>query len=139
MGGKDSAKPGGSACADLDTGVRRNRLAAMKPNSRFSSLASAMPGRPFSLGLVLGVWLVAGAGVFAGQERLILPAEVVAEAEPVARAFDLVILGNEQIKRPLIGPAPEYGARPQGNYGDFLVRGQQVGIRIEEPVFVTPA
>ena len=64
---------------------------------------------------------------------------MVADAEPAARAFDLVILGNEQIKRPLIGPAPEYVAKPQSGSANFLVRGQQVGIRIEEPVFVTPA
>src|ERR1017187_8807209 len=114
MGGKDTAKPERSALANLDTGLRRNRLAAMKPSRRHSSPASAIPGRSFSLGLVLGVWLVASAGAFAGQERLILPAEVVADAEPAARAFDLVVLGNQQIKRPLIGPVPEFIAKPQG-------------------------
>ena len=91
------------------------------------------------MGPVLGLCLVAGVSIVTGQERLILPAEVVADAEPSARAFDLVILGNEQIKRPLIGPAPEYVAKPQGNTADFLVKNQQVGIRIEEPVFVTTA
>ena len=92
-----------------------------------------------SSGLLLALCLWAGTGVALAAERLILPAEVVTNAEPVARAFDLVILGNEQIKRPLIGAAPEYIAKPQGGSADFLVKGQQVGIRIEEPVFVTPA
>jgi len=63
----------------------------------------------------------------------------VADAVPGAEAFDLVILGNEQIKRPLVGAAPEYLAKPQGGSAEFRVTGQQVGIRIEEPVFVTPA
>lgn len=94
------------------------------------SPANAMPGRLFSLGFVLGLCLVASAGVFAGQEPLILPAEVVADVEPVARVFEFAILGNEQIKRPLIGPAPEYIAKPQSNGADFLVEDQQVGIRI---------
>ena len=76
--------------------------------------------------------------MFAAQERLILPVEVVTNAEPASRPFDLVILGNEQIKRPLIGGAPEYIAKPQGGSADFLVTVQQVGIRIEEPIFVTP-
>src|ERR1035437_9012731 len=133
MGGKDNAEPERSSRANLDTRIRGNRLAQMKITRRHSSLASAIPDRPFSLGLVLGVWLVASGGAFAGQERLILPAEIVADAEPVARAFDLVILGNEQIKRPLIGPTPEYVAKTQGDGAKFLVRGQQVGIRIEEP------
>src|ERR1039458_8495649 len=132
-------KPRASHRADLDTRTRRNRLAAMKLTRQHSPPVSAVSGRSFSLGPVLGLCLVAGAGVFAGQERLILPAEVVADTEPGARAFDLVILGNEQLTRPLIGPAPEYIAKPQGNSADFLVKNQQVGIRIEEPVFVTPA
>ena len=111
----------------------------MKLTRQHSRPASALPGRSLSLGSVLGLCLAAGAGVFAGQERLILPAEVVADAEPGARAFDLVILGNEQIKRPLIGAAPEYIAKPQGGSADFVVKNQQVGIRIEEPVLLTPA
>ena len=89
--------------------------------------------------LVLGACLVASTGAFAGQERLILPAEVVADAEPAARAFDLVILGNEQIKRPLIGRGARIRRQAAGRQRGFLVTGQQVGIRIEEPVFVTPA
>jgi hypothetical protein len=111
----------------------------MKLTRQHSRPASALPGRSLSLGSVLGLCLAAGAGVFAGQERLILPAEVVADAESGARAFDLVILGNEQIKRPLIGAAPEYIAKPQGGSADFVVKNQQVGIRIEEPVLLTPA
>ena len=103
-----------------------------------SAMVTAVWGRPFSLGLVLGLCLVASANLFAGQERLILPSEVVAEAEPASRAFDLVVLGNEQIKRPLIGAAPGYIAKPQGGSADFRLTGQQVGIRIEEPVSVTP-
>ena len=106
----------------------------MMPTRQHFSPASARPGRPFSFGPVLALCLVASASVFAGQERLILPAEVVADAEPGVRAFDLVILGNEQIKRPLIGPAPEFVAKPQGNSADFVVKNQQVGIRIDEPV-----
>src|SRR5664279_4400158 len=115
----------------------RNRLASMKPTLQLPPLASVMPTMPVSLSLLLGVCLGTSAGLFAAQERLILPAEVVAEAEPSARAFDLVILGNEQIQRPLIGPPPEYITKPQGGSAEFLVNGQQVGIRIEEPVFVT--
>ena len=72
-------------------------------------------------------------------ERLILPESVVGKAAVPAKMFDLVVLGNEQIKRPLIGAAPEFIAKPQGGSADFRVKGQQVGIRIEEPVFVTPA
>ena len=135
MGGKDNAEPERSSRANLDTRIRGNRLAQMKITRRHSSLASAIPDRPFSLGLVLGFWLVASAGAFAGEERLILPAEVVADAEPAARAFDLVILGNEQIKRPLIGAAPEYVAKPQGDGAKFLVRGQQVVYNACSPFF----
>jgi hypothetical protein len=91
-----------------------------------------------SLGLTLVLCLQAGIGVCFGKERLILPVEVVTKAESAARAFDLVVLGNEQIKRPLIGEAPEFVARPQGGSADFRVTGQQVGIRIEEPAFVAP-
>ena len=58
-----------------------------------------------SLGFALVLCLGAGTGVSATQEPLILPTEVVTNAEPVARPFDLVILGNEQIKWPLIGTA----------------------------------
>lgn len=85
-----------------------------------------------------GVATMAGL-VSADEERFILPAEVVATVEPVAQVSDLVILGNEQIKRPFIGSAPDYIAKPQGNSADFLVKSPQVGILIEEPVFVTPA
>lgn len=110
----------------------------MKPTRPYSPIVKAIPAKLSSLGLTFGLCLVASTSLFAGPERLILPTEVVADSEPSARALDLVILGNEPIKRPLIGPAPEYLAKPQGGSADFLVKGQQVGIRIEEPVFVTP-
>ena len=125
-----------SARAALDTEMRRDTLAAMKPTLRHCSSTIAISGS--LLILALGLCLGTGAEMFAAQERLILPVEVVTNAEPASRPFDLVILGNEQIKRPLIGGAPEYIAKPQGGSADFLVTVQQVGIRIEEPIFVTP-
>lgn len=92
------------------------------------------------LTLVLGlcVWTIAeiAPGV---EDHFILPAEIVANIQPVAQVSVLVILGNEQIKQPLIGPAPAFVAKPQGGSADFLVKGQQVGIRIEEKMFLTPA
>jgi hypothetical protein len=90
--------------------------------------------------LLLGFWLGLGAGVLLAAERpLILPAELIAAGAEPAPVSDLVILGNAQIQRPLLGPAPEFVAKPEGNSADFIVRNQQVGIRIDEPVFVTPA
>ena len=92
--------------------------------------------RGFLIGFVLGL----GAGVLvAADQPLILPGELVATGIRPPRDFDLVILGNEQIKRPLIGSAPEFVAKPQGSRADFVVKNQQVGIRIDEPVFTTPS
>ena len=108
----------------------------MQPATPFNASPNTAFTSPLSLGLALGLCL---SGAVAGQDRLILPDEVVSATEPASRALDLVILGNEQIRRPLIGTAPDYIARPQGGSADFLVKDQQAGIRIEEPVFVTPS
>jgi hypothetical protein len=89
---------------------------------------------------LLGIYLaLAAANDVTAERTLILPAEVVAAAEQASPVSDLVILGNEPIRRPLIGPAPEFVPRPQGHTADFVVKNQQVGIRIEEPVFITPS
>jgi hypothetical protein len=107
-----------------------------KLHSRFQTKLTKRSQSALAIGLCVATTVGVALG---GEERLILPGEVVANVEPVAQVTDLVILGNEQIKRPLIGPAPDYIAKPQGGSADFLVKSQQVGIRIEEPVFVTPA
>ena len=93
----------------------------------------------FSLPLI-GFCLVWGAHAAAAtDDALIWPAEVVTRGEPAPAAFDLVILGNGPLKGPLIGPAPEFVSQPQGNGAEFVVKSQQVGIRIDESVFVTPS
>ena len=108
--------------------------------SLVKGMCPAVPRANLCQLFLVGVFLAAGAaGLWGSEERLLLPAEVVQGTSNAAPAFDVVILGNEPLKRPLIGPAPEYIARPPGSSADFLVKSQQVGIRLEEPVFVTPA
>ena len=86
----------------------------------------------------VALWLAAGLDAApAAGELLLLPQE--AQTESTVPMFDLAILGKEQIKRPLIGAAPELQPRAQDLNADFLVRGQQVGIRIEENIFVAPS
>src|ERR1019366_4931899 len=71
MAGKDTSMLRERAPAGLDTRTRRNRLAAMKPPRQHSPPAGTVMGRPFSLGLVLGLCLVADVSIVTGQERLI--------------------------------------------------------------------
>ena len=103
--------------------------------------------KPQSPGAKLHVWAwssgcffaTGAAGLWANEDRFILPPEVVQGTSNATLSVDVVVLGNEPIKRKLIGPAPEYIARPQGGSAVFLVKNQQVGISLDEPVFVTPA
>ena len=140
--GKQSYNEPKRRCVELDTGLCGDRLPKMNPVRRHASPTFATSGMQFPVVLGIGLCLYLAAsvgGLWAGEDRLILPGEVVANSEQTPRLFDLVILGNEPIKRPLIGAVPEYIARPQGGGLDFLIKSQQVGIRIEEAVFVAPS
>jgi len=57
-----------------------------------------------------------------------------------AAALDVVLLGERPVTRPLEqGELDWFVPPPGGGTPYFVVRGRQVGLRIDEPVFVTPA
>ena len=77
-----TARPTSTGADDMGNTPRRRQ-----PLEYELSPLSARPSYSSSLILALGACLVAVTGTFAGQERLILPAEVVTNAEPAARAI----------------------------------------------------
>jgi hypothetical protein len=91
------------------------------------------------MGLILvALGLAAGPDTAsAAEEPLILPPA--AQGELTVPTFDLAILGKEELKRPLIGAPPEFQPDAQGRNARYIVRGQQVGIQIEENAFITPS
>jgi len=102
---------------------------------RDSDSLSRLPEMAFrSVALVL---IVLAGSRLAHGEQLFPMGNATDGPETVYREFDLPLLADRPIDRPMIGGNPELiedAGKPC-----FLVRTQQAGIKIEEPAFVTPA
>ena len=73
-----------------------------------------------------------------GQDRPIYPVEPGSEQPvSVSQGFDLVFLADDPVTRPTEQGTLELVKDPADGKSSFLVLGQQAGMRIEEPAFIT--
>ena len=84
-----------------------------------------------------GMALLAGAGAF-GQEEPLFPLAPITYSTTNAPVLNVVLLGAEASPQPVIGVAPEFVPGTQAEPPHVVVRGQQAGYKITDPVYVTP-
>ncbi len=71
--------------------------------------------------------------------QTLFPLQTPENPPAAAKTFDLVLLADAPVTRPLEQGTPELTADPGDGKPCFAVRTKQVGMRIDEPAFVTPA
>jgi hypothetical protein len=79
-----------------------------------------------------------GRGAALGQTIFPIQAED-EQGVDAEKTFDLKLLGDAPVKRPQEQGEAEFLKEPAGGRPCFLVKSRQAGMRIEEPVFLTPA